>query len=153
MDANLGSAFYRLCALLTGALFSVAALGGGGYLARVGPKPLRFAEPAPRRDLAKALPPLDMGEHVNTNTVHEYGPQPLPDYAAAGIDEEWIGPNIPESTAPAPNSGLRQVTPETLLQFFPISRGTNTAIIIAPIEFTPPAPVPVRSSTATYISK
>jgi hypothetical protein len=153
MDAILGSACYRLLGLLSGALLAAAPLGDGGYLARVGPKPLRFIEPAPRRDPVKVLPPLELGELAVTNSVEELGPQPLPDYAAAGIDEEWIGPNIPEGAAV--NSALqqRQVTPETLLQFFPISRGSNTTVITSPIEFTPPAPVQQRSSSATYISK
>lgn len=153
MDANLGSACFRLLALLSGALVSAAALGGGGYLARVGPKPLRFADPAPRRDPGKDLPALSTDGHLITNIVEEFGPQPLPNYAAAGIDEEWIGPNIPEAAQPNSSAPGRQVTPETLLQYFPISRGSNTTVITAPIEFTPPAPVPARSSSATYISK
>jgi hypothetical protein len=115
---------------------------------------LRFLEPAPRQDPGKLLPPLPMGEPAAaTNMIEEPGPQPLPDYAAAGIDEEWIGPNIPQGAALNAGAPQRQVTPEALLQFFPTSRGTNATVIAAPIEFTPPAPVQQRSSSATYLSK
>src|SRR5689334_5090452 len=62
-----------------------SSFGGGGYLVRVGPAPIRFASAPARLDPAAVLPPLNMAEEKTNNTAAaslettEFGPQPLPE--------------------------------------------------------------------------
>jgi hypothetical protein len=149
------SRFLALAGVL--ALSSVT-LAEGGYLARVGPKPLRFSEPAQRRDPEKVLPALIMNDEASTNAVvftEEFGPQPPAQTAAGGIDEELIGEPTEaagqqqEQVEPPPP---RSVTPDALLQFFtPVKRKDST--VGMPIDFTPPSQGGTRSSTATFSSQ
>jgi hypothetical protein len=140
-------------------------LGGSGYLARVGPSPLRFAIVPARLDPATALPPLTPPEEIvttttpstNLTTSMEFGPQPL----SASLNstnspgEILIGPEPLDSSnstqAPSELPAQTGISPQMLLRYFN-RPGTREALISAPLEFTPPTPNANSGSSATYIS-
>ncbi len=147
-----GSAFYQFIGLLTSVWFSTSALAGSGYLARVGPKPLRFEEAAPRRDAPQVMAAPTMNEHSMTNhlATEEFGPQPLqPPVGPETMrkDELVMGP--PEAPMAPTTPMQKPITTDTMLQFFNPGKHRDTFISV-PVEFTPPAPAQTKSSTATY---
>jgi translation initiation factor IF-2 len=115
-----------------------------GYLARIGPAPLRYQAPAKGPEVTVMLPPLVMSDppapphEVTTNeTVTVEAPvQPAPAPAPA----------------PAPVVAEPAFTPQMLLPYFK-SNGTNQEpAVILPYQFTPPAApvIPAPPSKATY---
>jgi hypothetical protein len=158
--------------LLGSALFWMIgseAIAEGGYLARVGPSPLRFAQAAPRLDPSVVLPPLKMAdESTTTNTVEsvppvtdETDPEAAPEIKP---DEPSTSPILGPEPAPASNSDADtntlpvagQVTPQMLLRFFTPNKRAGVAP--EPLQFTPPSPIappaPASSggSSASYVS-
>ncbi len=136
----------------------------GGYLALIGPAPLRFQKPAPVASLV--LPPLLM--HDPVLPPPEVDPVP----AAAKPPEPPLGPPAPVLptvlAAPQTNAVIVIVppatvlptpafdtnappilTPQMLMHFF---NHTNRApSIVMPVEFNPGRPPAAPSSTSTYI--
>src|SRR5262245_57150422 len=97
-------------ALLSAALvYAEPPPAGVGYLPRIGPTTLRF-RPAPRRDAAVVLPPLQMSNE-STNTPSELLLQPTEpaETEISDIDFEVPGmelfPNLGESITNAPTAG------------------------------------------------
>src|SRR5262245_44384036 len=143
-------------ALLSAALIYAGPPVGVGYLARIGPTPLRFRS-AVRENPAATLPPLQIPDESPNLLVDENDegePQqenpeqkqsvlaPLPDLSA-----------VPQSAVTnAPPALQGTMVPQMLLQYF--NYATNHgAFISAPVEFTPPGPPITRGSSATYISQ
>ena len=159
---------WQWCAIatLSAAMLSAGILpAGSGYLARIGPGPLRFhstfqADPAvvlPALKMADENPtaPIELAASTNESPANQIdlsaGPdidfQFLPPELVAPLtDAELHGPYVPQGGA---------MVPQMLLRYF--TRGPNQpqAIISAPfgpIEFSPPPP-PLTRSSAVYISK
>jgi hypothetical protein len=120
-----------------------------GYLARIGPAPLRFQAPAKGIDQSVVLPPLAMkdpepapeliGPPPPTNVVSTVEPQPAPTPAPA----------------PAPVETQPTFTPQMLLRFFNGS-GTNQEFNgLVPYQFSPPptTSIPAPPSKAVYTTK
>ncbi|MGN6385430.1 MAG: hypothetical protein ACTHMT_04245 [Verrucomicrobiota bacterium] len=139
-------------------LVSGTCMGGGKYLAHIGPGPLRFEQAALRLNPAAVLPPLNMGTATATNQL------------SMNIELTNSTPEIvtaPNPVAPAethievvPQNGSQQspilapdaeITPQLLLRYFNTNSNTET-FIVPRVIFTPPAP-PQSGSSATYISK
>ena len=147
---------------LVASLAGSTCLGGGGYLARIGPGPLRFEEAAVRLNPAMVLPPLNMGHEgtvTNTNllsvndSLTNLVDEPLGTEAVSNTPEIHV-----ELPAPISDPGVSgsangpEVTPQILLRYF--NTNSNTETFISPkVIFTPPSPGPSRGSSATYISK
>ena len=154
------------------AVIASACLGAPspGYLALLGPNPIRF-QPPPQATLTRvSLPPLQMREvkgPVVTNTEPE-----LP--AAAGTP---IPPALPMPLAPSSTNQLAGLTNQPsapghftpfpteptmpaeaipqLLHFFnqmPMSHGGNGSSTVVPINFVPAIPNNPPPSSATYSS-
>ena len=120
-------------------------------MALVGPKPLRFAAVKARSEPTPPLPLVNMTDNMSTNAPSAeeiFGPQPLD---AAAASQTNLVESVPAPLEPAPAQN-RQVTPETLLQFFTPGTQGNT-VITTPVEFSPPAAGSGKSSTATYITQ
>lgn len=169
----------RVCTR-AGTLFALSlaiispAHGGGGYLSRTGPPPLRFAVPANQGHLA--LPPVSSG-NSDKNPDNPGTQLPSPSSPASPQPGEILSappaltnaPVLPtavgfpaESVDPvnsgSPASDLLTVTPQMLVDYFtPALKGTNhsqTAVLVpAAVGFTPPMPKNPASSQAIYISK
>jgi len=144
-------------------LLGSGAMAGGGYLARVGPTPLRFALAAPRLDPALVLPPLKMAdESATTNSVEniqpitdEADPEAAPEIKSDERSQSPVfgplpaPPNTPETNAiTTPVTG--QLAPQMLLRFFTPDK--KAVVVPEPLQFTPPPPPPSRGSSATYTS-
>ena len=136
-------------------------MAGPGYLPKVGPPELRFAQRSPRLDPSAVLPPLTVIEAVETttNAVAEISSESLPPTPSlpeatdeVAMEDIWMGPPAPEAqtTEAPPAKPEQEIAPQMLLQFFS-KDGTRQGIVQTPVEFTPPPPS--RSSTATYISR
>ena len=135
---------------------------GLGYLAGIGPTPLRFAAEV-RRDPSKVLPPLIMTD-LSTNKPTELPPNQasaeleIPDieleYAALQAPPQpATGPvtNAPVMVGPAP--GFIPAGPGGMPVLGYFNHPTNhQSFISTPVEFTPPIPSFNRSS-AVYISR
>jgi hypothetical protein len=133
-------------------LTALAAISFGakpvGYLARIGPAPLRFQAPAKGLDVTVALPPLVMCDpppekHEVTTiepvTVETPDPAPKPIVVAS----------------PAPRVEP-EFTPQMLLQFFHHNGTNNEPNVVMPFQFIPPAAepvIPAPPSKATYTKK
>lgn len=129
---------------------AVAAISFGskpvGYLAKIGPAPLRFQSPPKGPEVTVILPPLKMTEppaelrEVTTNdiAVVEAPVQPAPPPPPVVVQQ-------PVVTEPA-------FTPQMLLQFFNRNSTNYDTSLVVPYQFTPPvAPIiPAPPSKATY---
>ena len=134
---------------------------GVGYLARLGPGPLRF-RPEYRRKVTEVLAPLPVADESTNTPIEMPVEQPAVANYAAGLEidpDEFLPPlvSLPESSSgstPGTNTFTMpggQMVPQMLLQYF--VHGTNRTVgVSAPVEFIPPAPPSARSS-AVYISK
>lgn len=134
-------------ALIFVGVAAVAAMSFGGkpvgYLARIGPAPLRFQAPPKGPDHTVALPPLKMTEpapelrEVTTNEI--------------AIVETPVAPTPPPAqpiiapTEPA-------FTPQMLLQFFNQNSTNYETSVFVPYQFNPPVTplIPAPPSKATY---
>jgi hypothetical protein len=148
--------------------------GSPGYLARVGPVPLRFLS-VPNAAAKDALPPLDLGgplppEEVATTNhpIAGLAPKrpvdthslatPLPPPAQPPDDRSLTTPPgtvalPPPGTAPPDVANPAGPTADKFVRFFmPVPMGTNgIGYVTAPVIFTPPGPVNATPvSRATY---
>lgn len=146
-----------------------ALAGSDGYLTRLGPAPLRFAQPMPSPNadeaqawLAALTNPLPVFPASATNP-----PVVLPDAAKlpteiAPLDETQLVPDIsstntqvvlvPSFPEPSPLPQSEQtplVTAQMLVPFFTGGHSNNLPLIVLP-AFVPPLPPNSQSSTATY---
>ncbi len=177
MDAHSSSKTSRLLALalVVAGLVTVKA-SGVGYLAKIGPTPLRF-RPAPAPKALVSLPLLDKSQSpLATDATPTPNPPvqpaatPTPDNfgipdSDSNIDslpdtsnmESMLPQPIARSSdtqiaAPAANEML-VVTPQMLIDYFkPMAGATNGAgvSVLMPVHFTPPIPSAPPSSRATY---
>jgi hypothetical protein len=103
------------------------------------------------------LPPLAVPDE-STNTPPESAVKSN-DVELPEIDLQYAEPANPiADSAPAPKPAASAanpagpMVPQMLLQYF--TGGTNqSAVVSAPVEFTPPAPPSANRSSAVYISK
>lgn len=128
------------------------AFGGdhSGYLARIGPAPLRFQPPSKGPEVTVTLPPLVMSD-----------PPAPPSEPAVIITNDTVTVEEPSETAPTPLPQQPAVvvepafTPQMLLQYFN-HKGTNgngnESSVILPYQFLPPLnpTIPAPPSKATY---
>ena len=131
-------------------------LASPGYLPVVGPVLLRYRTPAsPTVALVRMpLPPADVPP------VEEPAPEPVAAKPApAAAPAPAPAPMVLQATTPpspaepvAAATGEQMVSPQMLVRFFNRSTNGGGAGIIAPMDFTPPAPTSPQSSTATYSS-
>ena len=159
------------------ALAGASVMAGGGYLATVGPSPIRFAPIVPRYDPEKVLPPLDMGDAPATDATDTVTTEKTRDAAATtepsagevsddtAVRHETAQPPRPESIVVTPQAqpqfpevrpGQYEITPQMLLRYF-TNDGTNSlgkeVLVPLQVEFTPPAPASSgNKSSATYLS-
>jgi hypothetical protein len=120
-----------------------------GYLARLGPAPLRFQPPPKGPSEFGPLPPLAMTD-------------PEPPLEVLGPPPPAERPPVVETIAsgqpvPAPVTQVEPVlSPQMFLQFFNDKNGTNRDFnVVLPYQFTPPPAnnIPPPPSRATYIVK
>lgn len=135
-------------------LAAVAAIWMGGkpsigYLAKVGPAPLRFKAPAKMPEEILPLPPLAM-EEPPAPPPEEMGPPPPPVMPVVAAEPEPEPPPQQPVVQPPPI-----LSPQMLVPFF--SRvGTNDVTAIVPYQFSPPSgpsSIPAPPSKATYTTK
>jgi hypothetical protein len=117
-----------------------------GYLARVGPAPLRFQPPPKGLSELGPLPPLAM---TNQDPPFEVLGPPPPAEPAPVVET-----NAPAQPAPGPVVPLEPViTPQMFLQFFSDRNGTNRDFnVVVPYQFMPPpaTTIPAPPSRAIY---
>jgi hypothetical protein len=140
----------RLFPWLTAACFGLATLASArsGYLAVVGPSPLRFQQPRPP-PLAQ-LPPLPKEQPAPAVSAPPERVSP-PDVT---VVSQWVAPVVAGAATTDTNEAA--VTPGMLVETFRQRvRGDQpreTAVVL-PLGFVPPAPPAKKpSSTATYES-
>jgi hypothetical protein len=119
-----------------------------GYLARIGPAPLRFQAPAKAPDVTVALPPLVMcdpppekHEVTTTEPVTVETPEPAPTPIVVASPAARVEPEF---------------TPQMLMQFFHRTGTNNEPSVVMPFQFIPPAAepiIPAPPSKATYTKK
>ena len=150
-----------------------------GYLQRLGPAPLRFAQPA-TKSVAAVLPPLAMENGPEDSSLSETNITALTPSTATEtmtaismaqqpptLDLRWPGWNLwpdPRATAPLSGAGRADgtlfmagtdipgvVTPGMLAQFFwPNAGSTNAVQVVAPVQFVPPTEERTVQSKAEY---
>ena len=136
---------------IIGLTAAVAMSFGGnptGYLARIGPAPLRFAPPAKGPEVTVNLPPLAMSDP----------PAPAHEVTTNETVTVEAPPQTVATTSPLPPPAVvvePAFTPQMLLQFF--NRNATNAIsqeppVVVPYQFTPPSTpvIPAPPSKATY---
>ncbi|HLP76618.1 MAG TPA: hypothetical protein VK327_06810 [Candidatus Paceibacterota bacterium] len=165
--------------IITGLLGIALATGGAvmvhatssGYLAKVGPTPLRFKPPPVRKRLEAK--PLSANPHPESSV-----PTAPESNADSLINWPWLSPESSQpqdslfgSTSPAsklpqpagqpaeasshrPSANeLLVITPQMLIDYFkPMAGATNGAgvSVLLPVNFTPPTPSAAPSSQAIY---
>lgn len=130
---------------------------GPGYLAMIGPAPMRFAK---RVDLVVAEPlPPPIPEKAPEQKEEPKGDGKKPESSATPIQtkiQEDSSPPPPQPPPPPmiPAQDQSGVSPYQVLQYLLKPASTNAVqpvVVLPPINFTPPAQVvPSPSSTATY---
>jgi len=138
--------------------------GGGGYLPQTGPSPLKFQDTPMRFDPAAVLPPLKMSDQpsrTNTTAVSQSStnlndgfevlspaePEPQTTTVSSSVNPSPI-PDLLSN----PPQGNGEVTPQLLLRYFNKS-GSQETLVTPQIPFTPPPPLSLRGSSATYSSE
>ena len=166
-----GSPYGAFCLpiLAAFALVSSTLHGAQGYLARLGPVPIRFAQPLPKFDTFAWLPRLV--QTAATNSTPATKPDqavelhdPAPPVAAAMPDSAPPAEGPPP--APPLNSGhaglsageLLVVTPQMLEDYLrpshaPLDRTATNGLPYIDVPFMPPAPMVPPSSEAIYRSQ
>jgi hypothetical protein len=118
-----------------------------GYLARLGPAPLRFQPPPKGLSEIGPLPPLAMTDP--DPPIEFVGPPPPAE--PAPVVETTTAPAQP---APGPVVQVEPVfTPQMFLQFFNDKNGTNRDFnLVVPYQFMPPpaTTIPAPPSRAIY---
>lgn len=126
-----------------------------GYLARVGPAPLRFQAPPKAPEEIVPLPPLAMKD-PDPEPPQMFGPPPPPvDWEAPSEETIHAQPQVvvAPQVVPVPIDPAATLTPQMFLQFFNEHRGTNGDFSISvPYQFSPPPvmTIPPPPSRATY---
>lgn len=149
----------RVLIKMCGAVLVVAvtALADSGYLATVGPPPLRFESPAKTGGARVALPPLPLPETNELVAVVEPPAPPPLEIPPPSTNPPPILINIFGGSDPATNSwplAAREadvVSPQLWLKYF--TKNTNAGAsggIIAPLGFQPPQPTVPPSSKSTF---
>lgn len=116
-----------------------------GYLATIGPAPLRFNIPARGQDVTVILPPLAMKDPEPE--VEFYGP-PVPSTPLAPVTA--AAPAAMPVIAP-PTDPMTTFTPQMLIQFFSGDATNHDYNVVMPVPFSPPpASIPAPPSRATY---
>jgi hypothetical protein len=142
-----------LCLILPALAWS-----GPGYLATVGPAPLRFwspARPKPAPVVTNAAP-ADVSAQTDASNPNDFFaafgasasvPTPMPMQPATTNVEMNAASEAPQSGALQPTD---VVSPQMLLKYF--NKNTNGAStgIIAPLDLSVPHNTPPPSSSATY---
>jgi hypothetical protein len=123
-----------------------------GYLARVGPAPLRFQPPPKAAEVTVALPPLAMKDPEPV--IEYYGPPaPLEEPIVTTVTSSTnAAPVQPQVAAP----DVSALSPQMLIQYFnDRSRSNQDYSVLLPFNFSPPpaATIPPPPSKATYQSK
>src|SRR5438105_5903916 len=98
-----------------------------GYLARIGPAPLRFQSPCKGMEMTVALPPLVMSDPPATNQVTTTNEQV--------IVEAPVQPAQPLVVAPPPVAAEPAFTPQMLLQFFNRNGTNQEPTVVMPYQF------------------
>lgn len=142
-------------AILAG-VFPAHGKGGPGYLAMIGPSPLRFA----KRVEASAVEPLPVAEKVVAPKEAMLPVAAEPTGAPAvetvartspKLDELQSGALVPVA---APSQDPAAVSPYQLLQYLLKPGSTNAVqpvVVLPPVNFAPPVPsAPRASSSATF---
>jgi len=145
-----------LCGL---AASSVAAVRTGpGYLAALGPAPIRFqptfvhvvAAPSP----AQAQNPL---APTTNSTAAQEAPKPeQPLDSTKASPEPWlspnfIGPDLPAVARQPDSAALGALSPQSIIGLLrPVPTNSVPDQFVPPAFVPPPPPLPPRSSTATY---
>jgi hypothetical protein len=139
----------RHCAIIFAGALAIAGLAAAspGYLACVGPAPLRF-RPVPLPFTNQVVLPAPDPEPVATiSSPVPFGPMPeLPPPSAepvAIINQATSG--IPDTTRPE-----EVVSPQMLLKFFNKSTNGASSSVVVPMGFTPPKSPEPPASKATY---
>jgi hypothetical protein len=122
-----------------------------GYLARIGPAPLRFQAPSRAQEALVALPPLAMSDPPPA-PEEIYGPPP----PMEGVVTEAVVEPAPVATPvfQAPQEGAT-LSPQMLIQFFNRDGTNQDFTVVAPYQFNPPpaTTIPAPPSRATYTKK
>lgn len=142
-------------ALTAAMVICLEANPGAGYLARLGPAPLRF-QPTPKLlSEVGPLPPLAMNDPEPKLAEPVGPPAPLPLTNSAPL----ITFSSPLTPAPflGPMAPVEQsLSPQTFLQFFNDAGGTNRNSDVSaavPYQFMPPVTIPPPPSRAVYSVK
>lgn len=132
------------------------------YLARVGPVPLRFADPAPSRTDPPTPPVLPKPEEPKAEPTPEIAPAAAPVAPAPPpVQEAKPAPTAAPPTSDAkplnilPDDTRRTVRPEDVLPFFQLPRpGTDASVSVA-VPFNPatPSAPALPPSSATFQQK
>jgi hypothetical protein len=114
-----------------------------GYLARIGPAPLRFQAPCKGPEMTVNLPPLAMSDPPATSEVKTN---------ETIIVEAPVQPALPLVVVASPTPVETAFTPQMLLQFFNRNGTNQEPNVIMPYQFSPPATavIPAPPSKATY---
>lgn len=147
----------KMCAV--GLTLAATAAAHSGYLALVGPPPLRFESRMHPGVARLALPPLAVqtNDAPKAAEVLPVGPMPPPAESAGNTNLLPIEINIFESVEPPahlatnPVEGTDMVLPQVWLKYF--ARSTNAAVnsgVIVPVGFLPPQTVELPASKAKY---
>jgi hypothetical protein len=135
-----------------------------GYLAAIGPAPLRFRAPLmpTTRVFVPPMPapPVPPEPSKPVPVSLEVVPQPAaassPSFSTSGPTPTAITPqpativNEVSSGGTQPTQAEEVVSPQMLLRYFSKSTNGVSTSVIAPLNFTPPRPVEQPSSKATY---
>ncbi len=145
------------CLILGCLAVATTGISNPGYLAIVGPVPLRF-ERVPRPPAKKFVLPIPPPEPVADQPKMPTKPLPsstLSEHVASGPATPpppappQMGPAGQSALAPAPQEGA--ISPQMLLKFFnKTATSTNSTSVIAPMDFSPPgitAPPPPSAAT------
>jgi len=131
----------------------------GGYLARIGPPPLRFAA-IPSRASAVLWPPLSTGATAAQSEDDKPEQAPDPTNALDTLFQPLPEPH-PAETAPTdlvslPTNRETVITPQMLDEYLKpaegVGRDSATNAAAPPVWFMPPIPVKLPGSEATYRS-
>ncbi len=143
-----------------------SAVARAQYLPALGPAPVVWEEiPTARLDKLASLPPLLMKEPEPALATNASSPA-LPAPATPAAAPSTTNTAVTTAAAPTPDTNQAFVEPtgdgfigppapavpmEVLAPFLSSSLGTNRATVVTlPLNFSPPAAAPARSSTATY---
>lgn len=149
--------------------------GAGGYLATVGPVPLRIQTARTVRNAVLPPLPAEPGSPANTaapvqsasaNTPLDTSAFLIPGSPLESILRYLSSARIQFGTVPsqssqpanhieelAPAADLLIITPQMLVDYFKPVPGSTNATVVVPVTFTPPTSAAPARSRATYNSQ